>query len=249
MPLLMSPYGTIQDRLDRMMRGRLAVYDYLFTRLNGYYGDFSQDELRFSEANKKTGAPSFSLPAGLTCPGQTASCAKACYAMKGNFNTLSSRMYWGNYLLLLEHGNDLSMRALLYDMVVRALPRQKGYFRIHVAGDFFSQHYVNAWHGVAQMTPTIKYWSYTRSFMLDFTHRPSNFTVYASADLDNLQEALDFADYQQTKVAYMGAEAAAASPYRNFQCPGPGQLNKVESCVSCGLCTNNRGIDLWFKHH
>lgn len=251
MPPLSSPYGTIQDRLEQLSRGRVAVYNHLFHRLSDYYGHgtFTQTDLRFSIPNAKTGAFSFSLPASLTCPGQTPECAHRCYAMKGNFNTNSSRMYWGNYLILLENGDDVSMRALLYDMVIRALPRQRGYFRLHVAGDFFSQHYLNAWQGVAQMTPSIKYWSYTRSFMLDFTRRPKNFTVYASADVDNLDEALDFSDHQETKVAYMGQKAALSSPYRSFQCPGPGQLNRVQNCVECGLCTNNRGIDLWFASH
>lgn len=244
-----SPYGSRKERSETFDKGRLHTYNELYHRLLSYFGDFTQTDLRFSPANKKTGAPSFSIPPGLTCPGQTSICNKLCYAMKGNFNTRSSQMYWGNYLLLLEVGEEVLMRACLYEMVLRALPLQRGYFRLHVSGDFFSQPYLNAWCGVAQMLPRINFWAYTRSFMLDFTHRPKNLVVYASADTDNLQEALDFADFQQMKVAYMTEEAAKMSPYRSFRCPGPGQHNKVESCVSCGLCTNNRGNDVWFAKH
>ena len=44
-----------------------------------------------------------------------------------------------------------------------SLPKNAGIVRIHVAGDFFSADYMQAWYNVAMSNPTVLFYAYTKS--------------------------------------------------------------------------------------
>ena len=51
----------------------------------------------------------------------------------------------------------------MVDMMNQSLPTNAGIVRIHVAGDFFSQQYMEAWYTVALLNPSVLFYAYTKS--------------------------------------------------------------------------------------
>ena len=67
-------------------------------------------------------------------------------------------------------------------------------FRIHEAGDFFSQEYFDAWIEVAKKMPQTLFYAYTTSLPFWINRRnevPKNFKLIASMDENNEQTILD----------------------------------------------------------
>ena len=65
-----------------------------------------------------------------------------------------------------KHNFDLLRNLHFEDMVELingSLPKNAGIVRIHVAGDFFSRQYLDAWYIVALRNPKILFYAYTKS--------------------------------------------------------------------------------------
>lgn len=112
-----------------------------------------------------------------------------------------------------------------------------GQFRLYWAGDWPKQHIVNAWFEAIRYFPEVIFWTYTRQFHLDYSDRPENLTIMASADDNNRERALAFAEKWKFGVADM-AEISYLP-----RCPH--ETGDVLDCISCGLC--QAGKDVWFK--
>jgi hypothetical protein len=148
----------------------------------------------------------FSLPSGWTCPGAEKCLAKA-DKLTGKlwngpgqvyrcFSASQEAIYptvrdirWHNFELLKQAGNMASMESL----ILESLPADAKVIRIHVAGDFFSQAYFDAWLNVAYQRPEVIFYAYTKS--VNFwvgrqTFIPDNFKLNASMGgrHDNLAE-------------------------------------------------------------
>ena len=112
-----------------------------------------------------------------------------------------------------KHNFDL-LRKLscgeMVDMINQSLPTNAGIVRIHVAGDFFSQQYMEAWYTVALLNPKILFYAYTKSlrFWLAINEFPilHNFVLTASygGTHDHL---IDEFNLRSTKVVFSEAEA------------------------------------------
>ena len=112
-----------------------------------------------------------------------------------------------------KHNFDL-LRKLscgeMVDMINQSLPTNAGIVRIHVAGDFFSQQYMEAWYTVALLNPNILFYAYTKSlrFWLAINEFPvlHNFVLTASygGTHDHL---IDEFNLRSTKVVFSEAEA------------------------------------------
>lgn len=190
-------------------------------------------ERMFSPGNIKLGKMvNFNLPPVLTCPGATDWCKKHCYAQKGYLQARNIQQRWRTNL-------ELSQRDDFVDLAVEQLSkfRQKGHriVRIHSAGDFYSQEYLEKWFEIARRLPDMKFLAYTRSWMLDFSAKPDNMHIYYSVD----PETRHFPK-QKMPLAFVPAEIA---PYGTFLCPYP----KV-GCPNCMFCYR-RGGDVAFKLH
>jgi hypothetical protein len=133
--------------------------------------------LRFGRGNAKldSGVFTFSLPAGHFCPHARACRAQAdrrtgfisdgkavefrCYAATSEARARSVReSRWHNAELLKGCRGTKEMAALL----LRSLSPFAGVVRIHVAGDFFSQAYLDAWLAVAVSRPRTLFYGYTK---------------------------------------------------------------------------------------
>jgi hypothetical protein len=93
------------------------------------------------------------------------------------------------------------------------LPADAGIVRIHVAGDFFSADYMQAWYNVALMNPNVLFYAYTKSI------RYWQFHIKEYPILDNLvltasyggsdDELIQEYSLRSAKVVFSEAEAEA----------------------------------------
>lgn len=123
---------------------------------------------------------SYSIPAGSTCPG-AAGCLRGCYARSGNYMyvNVAKRLYI-NWLSLGKSKQSATVTIL---NAVRAwyYKNHKSYactylVRIHDAGDFFAQFYLDAWTQAIktfneESAPEheVIFYGYTKSLHLNFS--------------------------------------------------------------------------------
>lgn len=210
-------------------------------------------------------ANTFGLPAGkaYSCPGETPTCKKVCYAGK------LEKIYKGvrDNLLhnwdLLKDANQDTMQLLLMDMIAEFKKdcdkrNAEKLFRIHWDGDFFNDTYTNAWKETILNHPDVQFWVYTRvesatSILKDIT----NLSLYYSTDDDNKHIAQGLSN-QGIKLAYLSqtfaqgkedmlnliGKSGVKCPENNKKLP----LISIEgsACVRCGQCVYERN-DILFS--
>lgn len=123
--------------------------------------------------NTKLGLPYFSMSVK-SCLYKTVDCTKYCSATHGRHHFSSvQKSLENNYLATFEN-----------DFVDRIVAGTRNYrrFRIHAAGDFYSQEYYNKWCEIIRRTPNTRYLAYTRNTDLDFSTAPDNLNIIFSAD-------------------------------------------------------------------
>lgn len=128
------------------------------------------------------------------------------------FSASQEVQYTGVYNLR-KHNFDL-LRDLhtgtMVDLLRDALPDNAGIIRIHVAGDFFNQDYMEAWYTLATLNPNTLFYAYTKSlrYWLDLNEWPTlpNFVLTASyGGRDDWM--IDEYELRFSKVVYSEAEA------------------------------------------
>ena len=125
----------------------------------------------------------------------------------------SQEVQYTNVYNSLKHNFDM-LRKLscgeMVDMINQSLPTNAGIVRIHVAGDFFSQQYMEAWYTVALLNPKILFYAYTKSlrFWLAINEFPilHNFVLTASYGGRD-DHMIDEFNLRSTKVVFSEAEA------------------------------------------
>ena len=113
-----------------------------------------------------------------------------------------------------KHNFDLLRNLHFEDMVELingSLPKNAGIVRIHVAGDFFSQQYLDAWYIVALRNPKILFYAYTKSLRFwvgGVTEMPTlhNFVLTASYGGRD-DHMIDEFNLRSAKVVFSEAEA------------------------------------------
>lgn len=117
--------------------------------------------------------------------------------------------------------------------------------RIHEAGDFYNQEYLDKWKLIAYQNPVIIFWAYTRSYMLDFKERSKNFVVFYSIDTSTKHSAPEGVD----NVADMCDGELFADLESKFCWRW--NLNKGGSCRECNYCYDGKDEKkhvTFFKH-
>ena len=200
-------------------------------------------------------ANTFGLPAGkdYSCPNQTPTCAKVCYAGK------LEKIYKGVRDVLMSNWNQLKdashddMVKLIDEMIVdfKKDCDKRGadkLFRIHWDGDFFNDTYTNAWKIVILSHPDVQFWVYTRvPAAANILMGIDNLSLYFSTDTDNKEEAMGLSS-NGIRLAYLadtfaiGQEDMKAMIGRvGAKCPENKKAIPLISangsaCVTCGLC-------------
>jgi hypothetical protein len=205
-------------------------------------------------------ANTFGLPAGIdfSCPGQTATCAKVCYAGK------LEKIYKGVRDVLLNNWNLLkdadhdTMEALLEEMIVdfnKDCEKRSAekLFRIHWDGDFFNDTYTFAWKHVILNHPEIQFWVYTRVESAALILKGiDNLSLYYSTDADNKETGVKLNKENGIRLAYLAetfaigqADMKAMIGKVGAKCPEnkkaiPLISKEGSACVSCSLCVYSK---------
>jgi hypothetical protein len=176
--------------------------------------------ISISNGNKKLSGNKFyifNLPAEKTCPGSTEFCRNKCYAKK------AEKIYPSVLPCRMNNLNE-SKEKDFSSKVINFLNKNKKreFFRIHEAGDFYDQNYLNKWIEITNNFPEIKFLAFTKSFNLDFSNVPKNLQLVMSIMPDTTKEAP-----KKFPTAYAG-NCKGMNKEKTLECPG--------SCTNCGMC-------------
>lgn len=179
--------------------------------------------LKFSKGNAKLNKRiySMSLPSGFSCPFALECLSKAnretgeitdgkhtkyrCFsASQENRFPATRKQRWYNFDLLRKLD-----RLGMSELIQMSLPTNPEIIRMHVAGDFFSQDYFDAWMDVARRNPDTIFYTYTKSvgYMVKrLDEMPDNFRITASRG-GRLDHLIDKHDLKCAEVVYSVEEA------------------------------------------
>jgi len=190
-----------------------------------------------SPGNLRMKIPTFSIPSGITCPNSTKLCEQFCYAKKAEKlypNVLPSRKR--NY-------NETHDWKFVKETVKWILDKKPEYFRIHESGDFYSQEYLDEWMFIAILCPNTRFLAYTQMYDLDYSIKPSNFTVYWSVWPDSKGVPVDGL---HAYVIDDGTGKVKKYKTKGHICK-KGHGNDL-TCDQCKYCFEGKG-DVQFKIH
>lgn len=207
-------------------------------------------------------ANAFGLLSGAdySCPGQTATCAKVCYAgrLEKIFGGFRDAMTHNYKAVVNASYADLvrSLHAIIAEFRADSVKRGAELkFRIHHDGDFLNRTYAAAWATVVRLNPDVQFWAYTRSFIpganvVDILAGIPNLALYLSVDEDNVEFAkVILAEYGETvSVATLSDTFDNAAELmltmrerKGAACPElKGSLPLIDknggACNTCNLC-------------
>lgn len=173
------------------------------------------------------GIASFNIPAIINCPGRTALCESVCYASRALFMMQKARH---------QTHKDAAEQSDFVSIINTQLSKGKiKAVRIHAAGDFYSTEYINKWTAIAEANPSVKFWTYTRSWRikemlpaLEKMAKVPNLQLFGSVDDECRNEKipswLRVADIQ---VDWIDDKSTV-------QCPN--LKNKKITCEKCTYC-------------
>ena len=199
-----------------------------------------------SPGNTKMGAlPSFSISTQ-SCdliPGpDEQGCKKHCYA-KRHIEIYPSAK--ASYIRNFE-ASKLGDFVVLMNLEIQSnRPLKKiGILRIHVAGDFYNQEYVDKWIMIAKCNPNISFYAYTKAYHLDFSARPDNLVMKLSDDKDLWPS--EQGKFDGVARVY---EPTAQCPKGFVPCGS--QRVAGMTCAQCKMCTGKLGrkANVGFKRH
>jgi hypothetical protein len=200
-------------------------------------------KIHVSAGNSKLGAaiPNVSLVPVASCPSGVP-CSKDCYAMKSYRMYPSVKSAWTENLELAKSDPIEFWRQA--SAWLDSNRKKPAFFRIHVAGDFFSQEYFDACLEFCARHPEIKFLAFTKFHSRAVAAKkagivPSNLTLILSC-WTGLAMPEDTAGLN---IAYMQDGLETRVPADAIHCPG--------NCETCGMCWQLPAIgkDVVFNKH
>lgn len=185
--------------------------------------------------------PNISLLPDLTCPGSVEECMY-CYGRATiRYSTWAEARWTFNTNIAKE---DLS--RFEEDVTNQVYRARTLFFRIHTAGDFFSDEYLHTWFRICHNIPQTTFLAFTKSFMYDFSCKPGNmeviWSVFPSTDFSTVPPGpRAYADFSCLGRFYPMEERERFS--NAVKCTG--------TCASCGMCfySSDNKFDVRFKAH
>lgn len=200
----------------------------------------------------------FSLPAIETCPGRSPTCSRECYAMRYRYKTDSvNRSLWMQYE---RSKQDNFVRRMLMFIELNVCDL----VRLHVAGDFYDEVYIQKWFEIVEQAPAAKFYTYTRSWAVPDYFDPlvalgrlPNMDLWFSFDRDMPAPPAT----KGVRTAYLSVNPEDQPPkgtnlvFRDYKKPPARFLNNVRvcsyedgfpektSCSKCRLCYANAQIE------
>ncbi len=180
---------------------------------------------------------SFSVTPVETCPNHS-HCAAKCYALKAYKAYPATKLAYDRNTDLARN-NIPELKRQLQEFLTTY---KKDYFRIHVAGDFFSQSYLNMWIEVITEFPNINFLAFTKAFTLDYSEKPDNLQILFST-FDTMPKGTDKKLYEKYKFQIARAGEVNPDPDNYKECPG-----SCETCKSCWHANENKH-NIFFHYH
>ena len=191
-----------------------------------------------SPGNSRMKIPTFSLPEIKTCEGATDLCKKYCYAKKaGNWKAPK--------ISRLNNLKESKCESFIGDSVKIIKKSKSKYIRIHEAGDFYSQEYLEKWFEICRKVPDKKFLAYTQMYDLDYSKQPKNLTIYWSVWPDTDKSKLP----KKGLFAYVVDAGKDKIPKytirrKTHECQKNGEIG----CEKCLYCYEGKG-NVRFKLH
>jgi hypothetical protein len=215
----------------------------------------NNSKVRFFDNHNNTFSLTQGPPSeGGTCPHATAGpggCLAVCYDK--NLRKLYKKyasVEDANTAKVIDADFDCMYRVIKNTVIkwLLAKGKEKPFFRIHTGGDFFNEPYARAWAKVIEETPSVKFWTYTRSpFAVPILAECKNLTLMLSCDAVNKEKVLElyskYKDYPNVAVAYMGDDFPEDITDRpKLDCPEvtgkTKKLGNIGACARCRACVD-----------
>lgn len=196
--------------------------------------------IHISNGNTKMGLiPSWSLPPVKYCY-DSAICWKRCYARRVMCRHRNTRNAWT------ENGRLLDRNiAVVFDSINSWLRiNEPRFFRIHVAGDFYSTEYIEHWLETVRCTPSTRFFTFSKAFELLRDYEiPTNLNLFISYFPDSHQHDNLFFPEAYAGPKEKHREIRRARVREAFTCPG--------NCLECRHCLQpqERLQDVHFTFH
>ena len=221
------------------------------------------------DPNTKLGAlvHAWSILAGETCPGKTKLCTRLCYAKHGNF-------LWDTVTNAHSSNADFADTEDFAEWMIHELKRKfVRVLRVHVAGDFFNEKYINDWIQIVRECPETKFYAYTRSWRVEalfprliaLANEP-NIQLWWSIDRESgpaplvpgvrmaylaindtdamtVPNDVDLLFRNRAKTPMISSNGVMVCPVENKD---PAHIGK-HTCSSCGVCFSDRIKPKWQK--
>lgn len=193
--------------------------------------------IHVSRGNSKLGRiMNWSLTPGASCSVEAcATCMQdGCYAMKAYRMYPQTRKAWDDNLEFCA--KNLPAFKCIMSMYITIM--KPTFFRVHTAGDFFSQEYAEAWAEIARRNPKVKFLAFTKQFEnIRDVEFPKNFTLMVSA-WPGCEIPVDIRETYH--VAWMQDGTETRIPETAVECSG--------DCSSCKSCWGTK-TDTYFHKH
>jgi hypothetical protein len=214
------------------------------------------EKVRLLTQTSKMPGPSWSLPAGKSCPRACGTICANCYASKGCYsypstrNAQAARFDWTVQSMRTPEGRT-SWVSTMVDAITKSGAE---YFRVHDSGDMFNISYAQSWLEVCRMLPEVKFWIPTRAWQAPRsvlpTFDPLLDVLRQLAMLPNVvvrPSALNFGDHAPSvEGLHAGSTAEMPDVFRAFQCPAPGQGGM---CCDCRTCWTSKDLPVSYSRH
>jgi len=152
-----------------------------------------------------------------------------CYAMQGYLQYPVVAKAWDENLRMARRSPDK-----LFRQIEEKLSRYtKKFFRIHVAGDFFNQDYLDRWIVLCTKFPKIRFLAFTKAFELDFSGAPKNLKIMYSV-MPNMPKGM---------IPKKGSRAYVGDSVKTYRRKGERILYCAGHCESCLTCWSLRGSE------
>jgi len=207
------------------------------------YKALSQDfaeAIRHSHSNKKLQPNAFvdymiwNLPAVSTCPGRTAHCEGACYALKAERAYPTCRPSRVRNLEISKSSDFV--KRMVYTILKRRYYSKKKLLvvRIHESGDFYSKEYARKWLEIIRIIEStgerIRFIAYTKSFsFFDGVELPKTFGFRASVWDDTPEADLEMIERNKWTVYTAVEKFGKNDSFSHCSC---------ENCTTCLQCLN-----------
>lgn len=194
--------------------------------------------MHISKGNSKIGKiPNWSLVPGRTCSECACkTCLKdGCYALKSYRAYPSCKIAWEENTTTAMLNMSAMEDALNVYFHSSKAPE---FFRVHVAGDFFSESYAMMWARIAASAPSTKFLAFTKQFdNVRNVEFPANFTLILSHWVGTEIPADLKAKHH---VAWCQDGTVKDIPADAIMCPG--------DCSKCNACWGLKRDTVFIKH-